>query len=354
MKLILFSLFLLAGSVSAQSQSKIDNFGRIVLNTYIPEQIGLPSESKDLLEKKLSQISSNYGMGASDINPRFIITASFNVNTKDIIAGPPPMIAQNIDVTLFIGDAFENKIFANLILSLKGVGNNENKSIIDALKRINPKIKEIESFIQEGKNKIISFYNTQCDFISKEAETLTKQGNYEEAIYKLSLVPEVCQDCYFKNLDLMAAIYQQKIDSDCKKILNIAKTTWAAAQNHQGAEKVGDILTEVNSAANCQSEINKFIKSIDSKLKADEKARWQFKIKQYEDKIAKEKEETQLREMQAQREYEINKEKLNLEGKQAERNFALDKIKISAYRDVAIEYLKNRPKTIPYNNIYWR
>lgn len=38
-------------------------------------------------------------MGGSQANPRFIITANVNVGTKDIIAGPPQMIAQNIEVT---------------------------------------------------------------------------------------------------------------------------------------------------------------------------------------------------------------------------------------------------------------
>jgi hypothetical protein len=40
--------------------------------------------------------------------------------------------------------------------------------------------------------------------------------------------------------------------------------------------------------------------------------------------------------------------------KQTSRNFELDKIRVSAYRDIAVEYLKNQPKTVTYNNIYWR
>lgn len=355
MKIFLFSsLLLIVAFISIQAQPKLDDFGRIVLNTFISDKLDLPSESKALLETKLSQIASNYGMGASDINPRFIITASVNVISKDIIAGPPTMIVQNIDITLFIGDAFENKILSNLTLSLKGVGNNENKSLIDALKKINPKNKEIESFIEEGKNKIITFYNTQCDLISKEAETLSKQGDYDQAIYKLSLVPEICQDCYFKSLDLMTTIYQQKIDADCNRILNNAKTTWAAQQNSRGAEKVSEILLQVNPAANCHTEVNKFIKLVESKLKADEKARWDFKIKQYNDKIAREKEELRLREIQAQRNFELEKEKLKYQDKQAERNYVLDKMRLDTYRSIAIEYAKNQPRTIYYNNIYWR
>ncbi len=38
--------------------------------------------------------------------------------------------------------------------------------------------------------------------------------------------------------------------------------------------------------------------------------------------------------------------------KQSQRNYELDKIRVSTYRDVAVEYAKNQPKTITYNNIY--
>jgi hypothetical protein len=32
----------------------------------------------------------------------------------------------------------------------------------------------------------------------------------------------------------------------------------------------------------------------------------------------------------------------------------LEKKRIDAYKDIAVEYAKNQPKTITYNNIYWR
>lgn len=81
-------------------------------------------------------------MGGSETNPRFIITAAVNLGTKDIIAGPPQMIAQNLDITMFVGDALTNTIFSNTTLSLKGVGTNENKAFIEAFKTINPKTKK--------------------------------------------------------------------------------------------------------------------------------------------------------------------------------------------------------------------
>jgi hypothetical protein len=354
---ILFLSFLFFWGCT-NAQVKLDDFGRIVLNTYLPENTSIPNEAKSALINKLNQITSNNGIGGSVANPRFIISASVNIGTKDIIAGPPQMIAQNIDLTLFVGDAISNTIFSNYTISIKGVGTNENKAFIDAFKNINPQNKELKSFLEEGKKKIIDYYATNCDFIIKEAQTLTKLGKYDEAIYKLSVVPDVCQNCYFKCLDTLESIYQQKIDSDCKVKLQEAKLAWTAAQNPTGAEQAGDILSTINPMATCQSEVTVLINSIDSKLKADEKARWQFKMKQYADRIAAQKEQVRIAEEKSKRDdiYRENQSKRDAiaQEKQANRNLELDKLRVNAYREIAVEQAKNQPKTVMYNNIIWR
>ena len=358
MKKIISVLILAVFAITSNAQVKLDDFGRIVLNTYFPDNIAIPTEAKNLLITKLNQITSNNGMGGSQANPRFIITANVNVGTKDIIAGPPQMIAQNIDVTLFIGDAVTNTIFSNTTLSLKGVGINVNKAFIDAFKTINPKNKEVLAFLEEGKTKIINYYSTNCDFMIKDAQTLVKQEKYDEAIFQLSLVPDVCKDCYFKCLDTLTKIYQQKIDADCKVKFNEAKVTWTAAQTPNGAEKAGDILSTINPMANCQIDVTAFIKAIDAKLKADEKARWEFKMKQYADKIAMEKEQVRIAEEKGKRDdtYRENQSQRDAisQEKQSSRNFELDKIRVNSYREVAVEQARNQPKTVTYNNIYWR
>ena len=334
-------------TISSYAQVNLDDFGRIILNSYLPDNIEIPTEAKNLLINKLNQITSNNGMGGSQANPRFIITANIIVGTKDIIAGPPQMIAHNIDITFFIGDAVTNTIFSNTTLSLKGVGTNENKAFIDALKTINPKNKEVLAFLEEGKTKIINYYSTNCDFILKDAQSLVKLEKYDEAIYQLTLVPDVCKDCYFKCLDALTSVYQQKIDAECKIKLSKARNTWVAAQNPTGAEKAGDILNTINPMSSCQTEVNAFIKSVDNKIKADEKARWQFKLKQYEDKIAAQKEQFRVAEEKGKRD-DIYREN------QSNRNSEIDKIMINSYREIAIEQVKNQPKTISYNNIYWK
>lgn len=337
---------------SAQNDSKLNDIGRIVLNTYLREQIKLTPDARNLLVNKLNQIATNYGMSSSEINPRFIITATINIGTKDIIAGPPQMIAQNIEITFFIGDAIENKMYSNQSLALKGVGTNENKAMIDALKLINPRNKELSVFIEEAKAKIITYYNTQCDFLLKESVGLRKLHKFDEAIYKLSIIPNICENCYFRCLDTLNTIYQQKINEECIIKLQQAKTLWASNPDKEGAEKVSEILSQIQPGASCQKEVDVFIQSVTSKLEADAKVEWEFKMKQYEDQVAKEKELMRMQDDQARRDHELAKESQRQQEIQAGRNYELDRIRTNSYNEIALEYARNQPKTV-YTNINW-
>jgi hypothetical protein len=318
MKKILI-LFLALTSLYSHTvaQTKLDDFGRIVINTYLPDNMPLPAEAKNLLETKLNQITTNNGMGGSQINPRFIITASVNVGTKDIIAGPPQLIAQNLDITLFVGDALTNTKFAKLTLSLKGVGTNENKAFIDALKTLNPKNKEIVSFLSEGKDKIIAYYTSQCDFILSNADALAKQYRFEDAIFNLMTVPEVCTTCFQQSRAKANLIFEQKAKAECAEKLKQAKVIWAAEPNESGAQKASEILQSIIPSDECRQSMLQLATEIKVKLKADQ-----------------------------QKVFELAQQELN-------QRYALKEIRLKAQREIALSYINKQPAVI-YNNIYWR
>lgn len=317
--------------MNAQEVLKLDDFGRIALNPYVSEQAKLPAEAKAQLEIKLKQIASNYGMAGSVANPRFIITANISITTKDIIPGPPQQIAQNMDITLFIGDAIENKIFSNIVISSSGVGTNENKAFIDAIKQINTKNKKIETFLEEAKTKIIAYYSTQCDFINQKAIALKQQEKYSEAIYTLAQIPEVCKECYFKALNEMAVIYDLKINNEANSLLKNANSVWSANPNEQGAQDAISYIMKINPQAKCYSDASKLLNTINTKIIADEKER-----------------------LRKQEEYEKRQQKIDAENAKTEAE--LEKQRINAYREVAVEYAKNQPAVVyrnVYRNIYW-
>lgn len=318
-------------NLNAQEALKLDDFGRIALNPYVSEQAKLPAEAKAQLEIKLKQIASNYGMAGSVANPRFIITANISITTKDIIPGPPQQIAQNMEITLFIGDAIENKIFSNIVISSSGVGTNENKAFIDAIKQINTKNKKIETFLEEAKTKIIAYYSTQCDFINQKAVALKQQEKYSEAIYTLAQIPEVCKECYFKALNEMAVIYDLKINNEANSLLKNANAVWSANPNEQGAQEAISFIMKINPQSKCYSDASKLLNTINTKIIADEKER-----------------------LRKQEEYEKRQQEIDAENAKTEAE--LEKQRINAYREVAVEYARNQPQVVyrnVYRNIYW-
>ena len=173
-KIIFLAVVIFSNSVFCQAQS---DASRIVLNAAILDKENkLPEEAKKQLIVKLNQVATENGVGGNALSARFVIAAKINVLSKDIVAGPPQMIAQNLEVVFFIGDATNNAIFSNTSLSLKGVGTNENKALISAIQNINPKNKQFIDFINTGKNKIIEYSRPTVNFFLLNLKQLFSQS----------------------------------------------------------------------------------------------------------------------------------------------------------------------------------
>ncbi|WP_316769891.1 hypothetical protein [Pedobacter frigiditerrae] len=284
MKKLLFFLLALSpifGAFAQNSQGKVDDFGRITLAAYVPEQIDdMPVSARSILSNKLSQIVTESGLGGSAMNERFIITANVSVMSKNITPTAPAMHALSLDITLYIGDGIDGTKFSSTSVSVKGVGENETKAYISAIKGISANNNAIKSFIESGKAKILKYYNTKCDFIISDAQSLASQGRYEEAFYKLSGIPEISKDCYNKARSIIIPIYKKHRDKICQTRLMEAKTIWAASQNYDGAVAAGDILSQIDPTAACYSEVKKFVAEIAKGVKEKDNREWQFIFKQ--------------------------------------------------------------------------
>ncbi|MGV9003258.1 hypothetical protein [Flavobacterium sp.] len=313
-KIILFSIVAMCFNFTfSQSEKEMGNdAARITLAAYIPQQIDkMPEAARSILANKLSQIVTQNGMGGSTNNERFIITANVNVITKDLTPTAPPMTALGLEVTLYIGDGIDGTKFSSASISVKGVGENETKAYISALKGISPTNATVQNFVENGKLKIIEYYSSKCDFIIKEAQTLSSQSNYEEAIYKLTSVPSVCKACYDKCMDAVAPIYKKQIDRECKVKLAEATNYWSANQSVEVANQVGDILSTIDPSSSCFGEVKALSNKIAARVKELDSREWKYTLKS-----------------QAQ---------------ESER--------IKAYRDIGVAYGNNQPKSIVKYNI---
>ena len=270
------------------AEGKMDDNGRIVLVAYIPNQIeNFPEIAKSALSNKLNQIVTQSGMGGSSrSNSPFIITANITVQTKDITPTAPPMTAITLEVTFYIGNGVDGTKYASTSVSAKGVGTNETKAYMEAIKGINTSNTSIQNFVSDGKRKILEYYNTKCDFIIKNAQNLASQNEYEQAIYTLTSVPDVCKECYEKSLAATGPIYRQYVDRQCKLRLGEARTHWLSSQNAAGAAYAADILSTIDPDASCYKDAMALSKEIGARIKELDKRDWDFKMKVHNDQVS--------------------------------------------------------------------
>jgi len=282
-------MFLFIGA-KAQNAGVYDASSQIDITVYVPDQVeGLTDSARNNLESKLSQIVTSSGLGVSSENSRFIITANVVVLTKDITPTAPPMQAYTLGVNLYIGDGMEGIKFSSCSVTLKGVGENETKAYMSALKNLKVDDPKYQDFIAKAKIKIVDYYNRKCDFIIKDAKAMAGQGQCDAALFKLATIPDACKACYDKSIPVSKVIYKQYIDNDCKVKLAAAKNIWNTSQDESGAYAAGEYLTEISPNATCYNEAKAFTDKIGAKILADGNKEWAFRMKVYQDEVTADK-----------------------------------------------------------------
>ena len=278
--LALCALFLIPAD--AKSQSDVD---RISMNTVVQEN-GIPQEACRMLENKLTQAIASNGLADNGYAERFVLTAKVDITSKDIVPTTPARISQKMEVTLMAGDIVENKVFSTCTFSLSGIGANETKAFISAFSRLSPKHKDLQAMLEEAKGKIMDYYTSHCDEIVQNARTLARMQKYDEAIFRLMSVPNVCSDCYALCQQTAVSLYTQKINAEGATLLNEAKTVWMKQPDEAGAQKVATLINQIAPEASNYKEVVALRKTVANKLEADARKAWDFEMKKYQDQQA--------------------------------------------------------------------
>lgn len=329
----LISLFLMLLSHISVSYAQNDaDCGSIFISVVQPDLSSMPDEAGKQLKLKLNQLLMNNGIASTDPYNRFVITTKVSVLTKDIVPGPPAKVAMNIDFTFIIGDVEDNKIFESATVSAVGVGINENKAFIAAIKAVKPRMSELTEMLEKAKTKIVEYYKVRCPQMIADAKKNAAARNYEEAMSILVKIPSMC-DCAAESQNLLIAYNKEYIDNNAMQLLNKARAIWASSPDYKGASEVADIISQIPANTSLQPDIKKLTGQINSKLQADQRKAWEFKMKQYSDRIEAQK----LR------------DKSRLEQQRANNAFRSELL--AAAMRVAVSFLQGKTKPLGYANI---
>ncbi len=251
-----------------------------------------------------SENSSLYG-------DQFAISLSYNIMDKQIIGGSPVKVVYKINASLFIVDLKGKKVYSSFNMDLKGVGDNETKALINSFKGLNGGNESVNKFIQEGKRKIIDYYDNNFGQIISKAKAYAGMKNYDAAIYSLLSIPE-CSKGYSSALEMLPVVYRQFVNQHCNENLAQARAAWISSPNGDGASIAGVYLSEIYPDASCYPDAMLLFEEIRKQMGEE----WKFVMKQYNDAIA------------------------------------LERQQMNMMRDIAMAYAQNQPKET--FNIFWK
>lgn len=285
-----------------------------LLMSTIPVEQGedVPESISSRLMSKLRTAMSQYGVVASDGETQFFVTGRFDNSYLDVTsAGTQRNYMVKTTLKVYIGDMFNKKEFASAEFQLKGVGKTLERAYSRALSSLGNDNIELVGFIEEGKSKIIDYFNKNYTTYLNRARTALKAREYGEAFYYAVSVPECCKG-YSEALDLVNTIYLDKINYEGKMLLAQARGEWAADPTATGASAAYDYLVQIDPSASCYSEAVSFGKDIQKFVRAD----WEFENKEkYRDEVE------------------------------------LEKKRIDAAREIGVAWANNQPKE--NTKIYW-
>ena len=314
--IILIIACLMASITFAQEQIQtMDDAARIALSAYMDPSSSIPNNAKKTLKDRMQKIITKNGMGSAK-NTRFIMTANIRELNLEKSETAPVIYIYNLEVNLYIGDGIDGTLFSSCSLEVNAAGDSKEKAYMAALKKIKASDPQYQTFINEGKKKIVDYYIAKCDFIITQAQTKAKNQDFDAAIAELMQVPDVCKECYDKCMAAAQPIYQEKINQEGAKLLAEARGVWSAGQDVAAAEAAAAILAQVNPQSSSFAGAESLNAEMAKRVKELDKREWDFMLKQQQDEVD------------------------------------LEKASIKAIRDIGVAYGENQQPTT-YNVVWW-
>jgi hypothetical protein len=303
---------------SSYAQTVENKNSEVPIYPYVPQQVeNMPLSARNLLESRMAQILSKDRMAASKgFNSRFIMVPNVSVLSKDLVSSAPPKIALTLDIAFIIGDGLTGTKFGSTAITVKGVGTNENKAYISAIKNIKRDNDDLKRLILSSSARIVSYYENNCETLLKEAETLSEQNRYSEALNTLYGVPQNANSCFNSSREMIVKVFEKESSFVCDYNLNKAKAIWNANKTTSSASEAAFYLGLIGANKNCSDEKQSLIKEMSNSIEEANDREWK---------------------------YEQEEQKARLQYKERE---------LELYQAITLEYLKNQPQTI-YNIRGW-
>lgn len=168
----------------------------------------LSENAAEMLYNRLNQAVSLNGMASTDNSNKFLLIPSVTVISIEPTPSVPVQYVAEIEISLFLVDNSRKLMMSQEILTKKGVADNESNAVLEAIKTLKGRDPKLKKMIVNGKNKIIDYYNSECDKVMQTISTYLEMGMYDEALNELNAIPQIDADldCYKNTINILSQI----------------------------------------------------------------------------------------------------------------------------------------------------
>lgn len=161
-----------------------------------------------MLYNRLNQAVSLNGIGSTDNSNKFLLVPSVTVLSIEPTTTVPINYVAEVEISCFIVDNSRKLLLSQEIMTKKGVADNENKAVTEAIKSIKSRDPKLKKMIVNAKNRIVEYYENECDKVMETIATYLEMGMYDEALNELNAIPQIDAelDCYKNSINILSQI----------------------------------------------------------------------------------------------------------------------------------------------------
>lgn len=342
-----------------------DDIGKIVLGVKFEESASQETfANRAILEDKLVKFASMSGYSSFNNNV-FYISPNVVVNSIDVAEGGMKNVyVVKGELYLAIMDEVNGTVYSSISYNFKGSSTKKETAVKNAL--LNIDYHNISAAFNEAKEKILSYYEAHIDSYFAKAEACVADGNYDEAITCLMMIPEELHSLHAKAMEKAQSVYNCRSEAIKQQLLleqrtknnEILTTANSYLAMHQPQEALRILWNYQRGQKDLDEQYLALVKKAEQQVSSAERETLRKEERTYQDE--------RRREDRAWREYEkdsqhrrdmdkadvaYRKQRLETAEQVAHRQLDTEQERIKALKDVASEYLRNNPNRVDYFRI---
>ena len=366
MKKYLITIALLLTYLPAVYAQTVDDIGKIVLGVKIEDSSSEETRTfSNIIEDKLVKFASqsgysSFGSGNFNISPNIVI------NSIDVAEGGMKNVYVAYgDIYLTIIDTNNGTVFSSVSYPLKGSATKRELAIKNAILNVN--YTNVSRVFDEAKAKILSFYESHIDMYFAKADASVANGNYDEAITWLMMVPDELISLHEKAMEKAQIVYnqrdeairQQRLEEQRSANNEVLTTANSLLAMHQPQEALKTLWNyQQGEDADQNQQYASLVRKAEQQVSAEEREAMRKEEREYQDSRRREDRAYREQSLQAAHNRDMDRQNMELHRQvvsASERvehhRLRVSEQKVKALKQVACDYIRNNPNRIDYIHV---